>query len=127
MMKLGWIVIGCGSLALFACQPERVEGPPTLNGHEVLVASAIDLKPEVAPYDKASLILMGQTYPVRMVRTDKKGNLTFDFILHGEKANSERYTYGPGSFSYVGSLGEDYEPPIPLVNSPMQSEPGKAR
>ncbi|MBS1708362.1 MAG: hypothetical protein JSS65_06515 [Armatimonadetes bacterium] len=78
------------------------------------------------PYEKASLIWAGTSFPVQMKSSDAAGTLEFKLTAHGEDLMTETYKHDGASFSFVGSTGETYEPPIPLMSFPLNSTERKS-
>jgi len=78
-----------------------------------------DLKPEAEPPPMASL-LYGAPPPIPVsVKTERKGSeYTINLYSHGELFDFEKYRTSIESFSLAQAAGEEYVPPIPLLEFP---------
>lgn len=134
-MKLSAVVWVCAlALAGVACnrqiQIRQADGPRPARAEppqETLTFGSIDdLKPQAIPYKKAVLILAGTSVPVDMVPTEAAGKLDLKLSARGEDVMTESYRFDDKAFSFVGSTGESYVPPIPLVTFPSNSTDKRA-
>lgn len=116
-----WVIaaLAVGLVALFvACKPSTDEGPKTQPA-TIDFKSVSDLEPDKLPYERASLILAGASYPVEVERKVDGERVTFLFKSHGEVLDKESYRLGTQTFQLVQGAGMTFEPPIDLVLFPM--------
>lgn len=79
-----------------------------------------DLKPDASPGDKAVLVLGGVNVPVKVIRTVKGNEIRLDLQAHDVIFESEVYTDDPNQFGLKDAGDETFDPPIPLLKSPMK-------
>lgn len=77
------------------------------------------IQPATAPETPSELSLGGTHLPVKVVANEAKGKLDFKMIAHDVVIDSEAYDVQSDKFSLVTMGGENVQPPIPLLKSPM--------
>lgn len=79
-----------------------------------------DLQPDGAPPAQEHLLYGTPPLIPIQVKTSKKGpDLTIDLLAHGELFDSERYQSTDATFAVAQAAGEDYVPPIPILQFPL--------
>lgn len=82
-------------------------------------ANAESLRPDVAPYTSARLLLAGTPLTVSMARSQKNDIVSFDLIARKEVLEVERYQLDENGFRFASLSDEKFVPPIPLVRYPF--------
>jgi len=98
-------------------------GSPTTPGQaETLAQSADTMKPQMVPFTKGNLIYQGSVVPVDIKAEDDGKSLNIMLLVDGETTSTETYTYDSTGFRFAGTEAEKYDPPVPLVHYPLQSD-----
>lgn len=89
---------------------------------ETLAQTADTMKPQATSFAKGNLIYQGSVVPVDVKTEDTGDTVTLKLMVDGETTSTETYTYDKSGFRFVGTEAEKYDPPLPLVHYPLQSD-----
>lgn len=109
---LGGILLGCRTETAVEPKVETmIVGP--------YFADKDSIAPSTPPAEKATLVLSGSPFDVK-VKTEKRGTHYQIFLMKdGEEFDREEYEDSFQAFRLLQAGGEHYEPPIDLLQFPM--------
>lgn len=90
-------------------------------GEGIYIVSANSLNPGKQPYKRGDLILGGVSSAIDVEVVTEGDKTKFILKAHGEVAEEEVYQQSTKSFSLVDAAGTSFDPPIPLLQYPMNA------
>ncbi|MBX3114266.1 MAG: hypothetical protein KF836_06840 [Fimbriimonadaceae bacterium] len=98
--------------------------PPKIDS---VFQTAESLKPEVAPPKEANIILTGTSIPVELKETRKENQVSYTWVVDPKsesgdpvEVETEKYFFNDSVFSFAGTAHEKYDPPIRLIQYPLE-------
>jgi hypothetical protein len=76
--------------------------------------------PATLPYENGVVVLEGEPYPVVLTSETVDDQFTLHLQLFESEFEREIYEDTDAQFAFIGSSGEIYDPPIPLLRYPQR-------
>jgi hypothetical protein len=89
-------------------------------GGEILFATSQDLKPDAQPGQKALLVLTSTEIPVDLDHKVEGNDVTLRLLVKDEEIEVEKYRSTTSKFELVSAAGESFDPPLPLLEFPVE-------
>lgn len=110
--------LALGGVVLYSCT--RKGGGATHGSGPILAESSKELRPDVQPGWKANLAILSTDIPVDVDQKIEGSEITLRLLSFGEELEVERYKSTPASFELLQMAGEEFSPPLPLLQFPVR-------